>query len=100
MRPCYQDERPRLAVSVFSELEVRIAERRLLMAPIPPGNMTHCTPHSSGTADAAAPVQGGGHAFGFLHPRVRDGVTIHSRRSVLKASLAGIGGLTLPGLLR
>src|SRR4051812_45267840 len=40
------------------------------------------------------------HAFTFLNPRLRDGITVHSRRSVLKASLAGLAGLTLPGLLR
>ncbi len=36
----------------------------------------------------------------FMNPRVRDGVTVHSRRSVLKTSLAGIGGLTLPALMK
>ena len=36
----------------------------------------------------------------FMNPRVRDGVVVHSRRSVLKTSLAGIGGLTLPGLMQ
>ncbi len=40
------------------------------------------------------------HAFTFLNPRVREGLTVHSRRSMLKASLAGLAGLTLPGLLR
>ena len=40
------------------------------------------------------------HAFGFLNPREREGLTVFSRRSVLKASLAGLAGLTLPGLLR
>jgi hypothetical protein len=41
-----------------------------------------------------------GHAFGFLKPRVRDGVVAHGRRSVLKASLAGLGAVTLPDLMR
>lgn len=36
----------------------------------------------------------------FMNPRVRDGVVVHSRRSVLKASLAGLGGLTLPALTK
>lgn len=36
----------------------------------------------------------------FMNPRVRDGVVVHSRRSVLKSSLAGLGGLTLPGLTK
>lgn len=42
----------------------------------------------------------GQHAFTFLNPRVREGVTVHSRRSMLKASLAGLAGLSLPNLLR
>ena len=37
------------------------------------------------------------HAFRFLNPGVREGLTL-SRRNLLKASLAGFGGLTLPGL--
>ncbi len=41
-----------------------------------------------------------GHAFGFLNARLRDGLTAVSRRSVLKAGLAGIAGLSLPELLR
>src|SRR5436190_783304 len=49
---------------------------------------------------SAHPGHGDGHAFTFMNPRRRDGLTVHSRRSVLKASLAGIGGLTLPGLMR
>jgi hypothetical protein len=40
------------------------------------------------------------HAFMFMNPRVRDGVVVHGRRSVLKTSLAGLGGLTLPGLVK
>ena len=40
------------------------------------------------------------HAFAFLNPRDREGLTVCSRRSMLKASLAGLAGLTLPGLLR
>lgn len=39
------------------------------------------------------------HAFTSFNGRTRDGVTVSGRRSVLKASLAGIAGLTLPGLL-
>ena len=35
-----------------------------------------------------------------MNPRVRDGVVVHGRRSVLKTSLAGLGGLTLPALTR
>jgi hypothetical protein len=40
------------------------------------------------------------HAFAYMNARMRDGLTVVSRRSVLKASLTGIAGLTLPGLLR
>jgi len=40
------------------------------------------------------------HAFGFLKPREREGLTVFSRRSVLKASLAGLAGLSLPELQR
>src|SRR4051812_28883978 len=40
------------------------------------------------------------HAFKYLNPRVRDGLTVYSRRSVLKAGLAGMAGLSLPGLLQ
>jgi Protein of unknown function (DUF1501) len=41
------------------------------------------------------------HAHGFqsLLPRDREGLTIPSRRNVLKAGLAGMAGLTLPTLL-
>jgi hypothetical protein len=45
-------------------------------------------------------IHSGQHAFTFLNPRLREGVTVHSRRSMLKASLAGMAGLSLPGLLR
>jgi hypothetical protein len=41
-----------------------------------------------------------GHAFEFLNARRREGLLVSSRRSTLKAGLAGLGGLTLPGLLR
>lgn len=40
------------------------------------------------------------HAFAFLNPREREGLTVYSRRSMLKASLAGLAGLSLPGLLK
>ncbi|HSQ54101.1 MAG TPA: DUF1501 domain-containing protein [Gemmata sp.] len=39
------------------------------------------------------------HAFGFLNARDREGLTL-SRRGLLKAGLAGVGGLTLPALLK
>jgi hypothetical protein len=42
---------------------------------------------------------GTGHAFGFLRPREREGLAVYGRRSVLRSSLAGIGGLALPTLL-
>ncbi len=42
----------------------------------------------------------GSHAFAALNPRLREGLTLTSRRGMLKASLAGMAGLSLPGLLR
>src|SRR6266404_2144123 len=52
--------------------------------------MLHQGPHS----------HGGEHAFSFLNGRAREGLTVFSRRSMLKASLAGLAGLTLPSLLQ
>jgi hypothetical protein len=40
------------------------------------------------------------HAFASFNPRVREGLNVFSRRSMLKAGLAGLAGLTLPDLLR
>jgi hypothetical protein len=42
----------------------------------------------------------GRHAFTSFNPRVREGLNVFSRRSMLKAGLAGLAGLTLPDLLR
>jgi hypothetical protein len=39
------------------------------------------------------------HAFVAMNARLREGLVVHSRRSVLKASLAGMAGLSLPKLL-
>ncbi|MBX9787580.1 MAG: DUF1501 domain-containing protein [Pirellulales bacterium] len=39
------------------------------------------------------------HAFASLLPREREGLVVVGRRSVLKASVAGLAGLTLPALL-
>ena len=39
-------------------------------------------------------------AFGSFHGRQREGLTISTRRGMLKASFAGLAGLTLPELLR
>jgi hypothetical protein len=41
-----------------------------------------------------------GHAFRDLNPRTREGLVVLSRRSMLKASLSGLAGLSLPSLLR
>ena len=49
---------------------------------------------------AAPQVHAPRHAFTFLNARVREGLTVVSRRSMLKASVAGLAGLTLPALLR
>ena len=40
------------------------------------------------------------HAFTGLNPRMREGLTVHSRRSILKTGLAGMAGLSLPSLLQ
>jgi len=40
------------------------------------------------------------HAFTNLNPLVPEGLMLLSRRNMLKASLAGLAGLSLPGLLR
>jgi hypothetical protein len=40
------------------------------------------------------------HAFGGLNPQEREGLVVEGRRSMLKAGLAGMAGLSLPDLLR
>ena len=40
------------------------------------------------------------HAFDGFHPREREGLSLVTRRNMLKAGMAGLAGLTLPGLLR
>ena len=40
------------------------------------------------------------HAFDMMNPHGRDGLLVASRRNVLKASLAGLCGLSLPDVLR
>jgi hypothetical protein len=40
------------------------------------------------------------HAFAHLNPLEQEGLVVASRRNLLKASLAGLAGLSLPGLLR
>ncbi|MSR59546.1 MAG: DUF1501 domain-containing protein [Planctomycetaceae bacterium] len=40
------------------------------------------------------------HAFGDLHARTREGLTLVDRRGMLKAGLAGMAGLSLPQLLQ
>lgn len=40
------------------------------------------------------------HAFSHWQPLASDGLTVHSRRNMLKAGLAGIAGLSVPNLLR
>lgn len=40
------------------------------------------------------------HAFTSLHARIREGLVVSSRRGMLKASLMGLSGLSLSGLLR
>ena len=50
--------------------------------------------------DKAKPSHSHAHAFTGLNGRAREGVTLVSRRGMLKASLAGLAGLTVPDLLR
>ena len=38
-----------------------------------------------------------GHAFTDYHPREPEGLTLLTRRNLLKASLAGLAGLSVPG---
>jgi uncharacterized protein (DUF1501 family) len=45
-------------------------------------------------------IEHGHHAFTNLNPLVCEGVTVLSRRNMLKAGLAGLAGLSLPHLLR
>ncbi len=40
------------------------------------------------------------HAFADLRPLEREGLTVMSRRNMLKASIAGLAGLSFPGWLR
>ena len=40
------------------------------------------------------------HAFTGFNPRVREGLVMQNRRGMLKASLAGMAGLSLPQLMR
>src|SRR3954447_23424493 len=40
------------------------------------------------------------HAFASLNPLEREGLVVASRRNLIKASLAGLAGLSPPGLLR
>jgi hypothetical protein len=44
--------------------------------------------------------QHGGHEFANYYGRIREGVSLVGRRGMLKASLAGLAGLSLPELLR
>ena len=46
------------------------------------------------------PNHGHPHAFGSLNARTPEGLVVNSRRGLLKASLAGLAGLSLPDLLR
>jgi hypothetical protein len=48
---------------------------------------------------ARSPAHAHSHAFGGLHAREREGLVLPTRRNMLKASLAGLAGLSLPRLL-
>lgn len=40
------------------------------------------------------------HAFGAFNPTEREGLVLHTRRNMIKAGMAGMAGLTLPGLIQ
>ena len=44
--------------------------------------------------------QHAGHSFGNFFGRTREGIFQETRRSMLKAGMAGIAGLSLPGLIQ
>lgn len=46
------------------------------------------------------PGQHAGHAFGNFFGRTREGLYLDTRRSMLKAGMAGLGGISLPMLLQ
>ncbi len=46
------------------------------------------------------PGQHAGHAFGSFFGRTREGLYLESRRAMLKAGMAGVGGISLPMLLQ
>jgi hypothetical protein len=54
----------------------------------------------SGTEHSHNGPHAGPHAFASFNARQREGLVVSSRRGMLKAGLAGIAGLSLPGLLR
>ncbi len=54
-------------------------------------------PHES--ADQPAAFHGS-HAFSWMLPRAQEGLVVRSRRNLLKASLAGMSGLSVPRLLQ
>ena len=62
--------------------------------------MSDAMPPTSHVPRAHAAEHARRHAFTSLNGRAREGLTVFSRRSMLKASLAGLAGLDLPGLLR
>ena len=45
-------------------------------------------------------TQHAGHSFGDFFGRTREGLYVDTRRSMLKAGMAGMAGLSLPGLLQ
>ena len=48
----------------------------------------------------SGPAHGHAHAFGDFRAREREGLVVAGRRGMLKASLAGLAGLSLPDLIR
>lgn len=57
-------------------------------------------PERPGLNFQCIPEKHAGHSFGNFFGRTREGVYLQTRRSMLKAGMAGIGGLSLPGLVQ
>ena len=57
-------------------------------------------PMYSDPAHHCVAPQHAGHAFGNFFGRTREGIFLETRRSMLKAGMAGIAGLSLPGLIQ
>lgn len=57
-------------------------------------------PERPGFNFQCTPAKHAGHSFGNFFGRTQEGVYLQTRRSMLKAGMAGIAGLSLPGLIQ